>query len=249
MRQLLIIIAVIALLWIIRFLYRQSSPDLKKIGRYLAIGAIAVLFLVLLATGRLHWMFAAVAAAVPVFFRMLPLLRYVPLLRTLYRKYQRRQAGGPGATQGQTSSVRSRFIHMTLNHDSGEVDGEIQEGQFTGKQLRDLSMQELFSLLEECQQDSESVSLLAAYLDRQHPDWRDQAGPSSSTGSGKAPQDSGAMSTDEAYEILGLEKDATKTEIKEAHRKLISKLHPDHGGSTYLSAKINLAKDILLKRN
>ncbi|WP_455376139.1 DnaJ domain-containing protein [Kaarinaea lacus] len=248
MRQLLILIAVIALLWIIRFLYRQSSPDLKKIGRYLAIGVIAVLFLFLLATGRLHWIFAAIAAAVPVFFRMLPLLRYVPLLRNVYRKYQRHQAGGAGAAQGQSSSVRSRFIHMTLNHDSGEVDGEILQGQFGGKKLHDLSLQQLFTLLHECQEDNESVALLVAYLDRQHPDWREHADSASSSESKNASQDSGSMSVDEAFEILGLEKDATKVEIKEAHRKLISKLHPDHGGSTYLSAKINLAKDILLKR-
>jgi len=248
LRLLLILIAVIALLLIIRFFYRQSSPDLKKIGRYLAIGAFAVLFIFLLATGRLHWMFAAVAAAVPVFFRMLPLLRYVPLLRGLYRQYQRRQAGGTGAAQGQTSSVRSRFIRMSLNHDSGEVNGDVLEGQFSGKKLQELSLQQLFNLLHECQDDSESVSLLVAYLDRQHPDWRDQADPSSSSESRKTAESSGAMSVDEAFEVLGLEKDATKSEIKAAHRKLISRLHPDHGGSTYLSAKINLAKDTLLKK-
>ena len=247
MRLLLILIAVIALLLIIRFLYRQSSPDLKKIGRYLAAGAFAVLFLFLLATGRLHWMFAALAAAVPVFFRMLPLLRYVPLLRGLYRKYQRYRAGGPGASQGQTSSVRSKFIRMTLNHDSGEVNGDILAGQFSGKNLQDLSLQELFSLMHECRDDSESVSLLVAYLDRQHPDWREQADSASASESRKPPENSASMSVDEAFEILGLERDATKAEIKEAHRKLISKLHPDHGGSNYLSAKINLAKDTLLK--
>lgn len=252
MRTLLIIIAVVILILIIRFFYRQSSPNLKKIGRNLAIGLALAVLLFLLATGRLHWLFAAFAAAIPLFLRMLPLLRYVPLLRQLYRKYQRKQAGSSGGAQGQTSSVRSRFIHMSLNLDSGDVNGEVLEGQFAGKLLQDLSLQQLFMLLEECQLDSESVSLLVAYLDRNHPDWREQAQSAGSSQShssqDSASIDSGKMSVEEAYEILGLPNDATKAEIKEAHRKLIQKVHPDHGGSTYLSAKINMAKDTLLKK-
>lgn len=251
MRTLLIIIAVFILILIIRFFYRQSSPNLKKIGRNLAIGLALAVFLFLLATGRLHWLFAAVAAAIPLFLRMLPLLRYVPLLKNVYRKYQNKQAGAAGGTQGQSSSVRSRFIRMTLNHDSGDVDGEVLEGQFSGKHLQELSLQQLFILLDECQDDSESVSLLVAYLDRNHPDWREQAESTSSSQSyssqDSSPQQTGKMSVDEAYEILGLTKGASEQQIKEAHRKLIHKVHPDHGGSTYLSAKINMAKDTLLK--
>lgn len=251
MRTLLIIIAVFILVLIIRFFYRQSSPNLKKIGRNLAIGLALAVFLFLLATGRLHWLFAAVAAAIPLFLRMLPLLRYIPLLNKVYRKYQNRQAGTTGGAQGQSSSVRSRFIRMTLNHDSGDVDGEVLEGQFVGKRLQELELAQLFMLLDECQDDNESVSLLVAYLDRNHPDWREQAEAASSSRSyssnDSASQQSGKMSIDEAYEILGLEKDASEKQIKEAHRKLIHKLHPDHGGSTYLSAKINMAKDTLLK--
>lgn len=254
MRVLLIIIAVVILFLIIRFFYRQSSPDLKKIGRNLIIGLIVAIFLLLLLTGRLHPLFAAVAAAIPILFRMAPLLRYVPLLKNLYRKYQNKQAGAAGSASGsqQNSSVRSRFILMTLNHDSGEVNGEVLEGQFSGKKLQDLSLPELFRLLEECKEDSESVSLLVAYLDRNHPDWRDEAQSAESSQSYSSSQESasqstGKMSVEEAYEILGLSKGATDEQIKEAHRKLIHKLHPDHGGSTYLSAKINMAKDTLLK--
>lgn len=254
MRTLIIIIAIFALLLIIRFFYRQSSPNLKKIGRNLAIGLAAGIFLILLATGRLHWLFAAAAAAVPLVLRMLPLLRYVPLLKNLYKKYQNRQGGSGGSgTASQTSSVRSRYIHMTLNLDSGEVNGEVLEGQFSGRKLDELSLQELFALLQECEADSESVSLLVAFLDRNHPEWREEAQDAGSSQSYQSAGDSSSgasskMTADEAYEILGLPKDATEEQINEAHRKLIHKLHPDHGGSTYLSAKINLAKDTLLKR-
>lgn len=59
----------------------------------------------------------------------------------------------------------------------------------------------------------------------------------------------GKMTTDEAYEVLGLKQDASKQDILTAHRKLMQKLHPDHGGSDYLAAKINLAKHTLLKNH
>ena len=248
MRTLLILAGLVLLLLIIRFFYRQKSPDLKKLGRNLAIGLAATVFLILLLTGRLHWLFAVIAAAVPVVMRMLPLLRYVPLLKGLYNRYQQKHPGTAGSASAQSSSVRSQFILMTLNHDSGEIDGEVLQGQYAGKQLHELSIEQLFQLLQECQSDNESVSLLVAYLDRVHPDWRDKADAASSSSTNDYSQSSNEMSVDEAYEILGLQSGASKDEIKKAHRKLMQKLHPDHGGSTYLSAKINLAKDTLLKK-
>ena len=132
---------------------------------------------------------------------------------------------------------------MSLNHDTGEMNGEVLQGRFRGRNLDTLSKEELMELLRECRaQDDQSASVLEAYLDRMHgDDWRDEADARSDGGTA-----TGTMTQEEAYEVLGLERGATREQIVEAHRHLMQKLHPDRGGSTYLAAKINQAKDLLL---
>ena len=55
------------------------------------------------------------------------------------------------------------------------------------------------------------------------------------------------MSVEEAYRVLGLDRNATRDEIQAAHRNLMKRNHPDQGGTTYIASKVNEAKDILLK--
>jgi DnaJ-domain-containing protein 1 len=126
------------------------------------------------------------------------------------------------------------------------MDGEVKQGSFQGRRLKDLDLASLLSLLREVSVDPDSVGLVEAYLDRTHPDWRESAEPGEGAAGNSAPSSS-AMTADEAYRILGLNAGASNDDIKAAYRRLMGQLHPDHGGSDYLAAKVNQAKDFLLK--
>jgi DnaJ-domain-containing protein 1 len=139
---------------------------------------------------------------------------------------------------------------MRLDHDSGAMSGRVLEGQFQGRALDSMNLDELLALHAECRIDEQSVAVLEAYLDREQPDeWRERY-----RASGGRPGEDGAarpdsrMSREEAYQVLGLDPGATDEEIVAAHRRLMQKLHPDRGGSTFLAAKINQAKELLMGR-
>jgi len=146
---------------------------------------------------------------------------------------------------GQKSTVRSAALEMELDHDSGDMNGRVLLGEFEGQWLSDLSNEDLLSIYETIKSDSESVALLEAYLDRRLSDWREHADAHHGDGEGFSPG-SGSMTKEEAYQVLGLEPGATKAEIRKAWRNLMKSMHPDSGGSEFLAAKINAAKDILL---
>lgn len=173
----------------------------------------------------------------------LPLL--LPLLRN-WRAIRARLRAARGPSPGQASEVETRFLRMTLDHDSGEMTGRIVEGRFAGRALEDLGLDDLIALWAECRaEDAQSAAVLEAYLDRtQGEAWREAA---AQGGAGpRAPTGAGAMSQEEACDILGLEPGASRAAVHEAHRRLMQKVHPDHGGSNYLAAKINQAKAQLL---
>ncbi len=253
-RLLLLFIVVVGVLALVHWLLKENP---KKVARYLRRGALwaAVIAVVLLAaTGRLHWLYALIASMVPFFTRLLSLLRYVPILSHLYTLVQNARAarGAPSsipgdATAGRRSQVETRYLRMTLDHDSGEMEGEVLHGSFEGVRLSSLGINELVKLFEECRrEDEESAALLQAYLDRVHgEDWRQHAGAAGAQ-TETAPA-TGTMSEAEACEVLGVKPGAARDEVIDAHRRLVQKLHPDRGGSTYLTAKINQAKDVLLQ--
>lgn len=236
-----LVLAFLALRWFVR---TPAPVVANALRRGLPWVAIAVLVL-LVATGRLNWLYAAIGAV----FAALPrLIWLVPLLLGLYRRYRARRratrGGAGGAAPGQTSQVEARFVRMSLDHGSGEIAGTVLEGRFKGAHLHELSLDQLIELLRECRlQDEESARLVEAFLDRVHGDeWRAHA---AAGDGGAAP--TGGMSVEEACEVLGLKADASEEEIVATHRRLMQKLHPDRGGSAYLAARINQAKDVLLR--
>ena len=164
-----------------------------------------------------------------------------------------RGMGGGSRSAGQSSTVNTDTIRMTLDHDTGEMDGEVLKGRFARQTLSGMAFRDLTVLLEGCRgDDAEAAQLLEAYLDRMHRDaWRayqdTAAEQEAGSESHKAGPSSGDMSAEEAYATLGLEPGATRDEVKQAHHRLMKKLHPDQGGSTYLASKINQAKDVLLR--
>jgi DnaJ-domain-containing protein 1 len=147
---------------------------------------------------------------------------------------------------GQTSQVRSQFLIMTLDHDSGGLTGQIVAGPNAGRSLDEFDLPQLAVMMTGF--DAESVALLEGYLDRRFPAWR-QDSQGNAAGGQSRPAASSKMTDEEAYQILGLQPGAGRDEIGRAHRALMKKLHPDQGGSTYLAARVNEAKDTLLRNH
>ncbi|HEY1310523.1 MAG TPA: DnaJ domain-containing protein [Pseudolabrys sp.] len=159
--------------------------------------------------------------------------------------------GLPGFSQrttksaGQTSRVRSAYLEMELDHDSGAMRGRIIAGSRQAEALEALDVKTLAGLLDEF--DEQSRALLVAYLDRRDAGWSEYA--QGHAAAGRAAAGSGKMTEQEAYQILGVQPGASADAITHAHRTLMKKMHPDQGGSNYLAARINEAKEILFRRH
>lgn len=245
--QLIIALLVLGAAAIFLNAFLKASPaDVAKNLRRYAIYAGVALLVFFAATGRLHWLFALIGSLFAVLPRFAFLLRYIPFLKSFR---SRQQSGGFGHKKGSSQSnttngskVSARYVTMTLNHETGELEGDVTDGRFAGQQLSAMPMEAIVQLHKEClQNDDESAALVESYLDRIHGDaWR-QARHDQTTSHAD-----GNMSHTEALEILGLSDGANKKEIIQAHRRLMQKMHPDRGGSDYLAAKINQAKDTLL---
>jgi hypothetical protein len=203
----------------------------------------------------LRWVLAILALIVGGFliwgglraWALLALPFLLPILMN-WRAIRARMRAARGPSPGQASEVETRFFRMTLDHDSGVMTGQVTEGRFAGRMLEDLDLDDLIALWAECRaEDAQSAAVLEAYLDRTHGEAWHEAAAQSGTGAGpRAPGAAGTMSREEAHEILGLEPGASRKAIHDAHRHLMQKVHPDHGGSNYLAAKINQAKALLL---
>ncbi|HYH71012.1 MAG TPA: DnaJ domain-containing protein [Methyloceanibacter sp.] len=156
--------------------------------------------------------------------------------------------GGADKSPGQTSKVRTTALEMELDHDTGRMDGQVLAGRFAGRTLSSLSEAEVIALVDELRGgDVQDLSLMEAYLQWRMPEWREEATKAEAR-SQRRRRGASAMSADEAREVLGVPPGAKAEDIRKAHRNLMKRMHPDQGGTNYLAARINEAKDVLLGR-
>jgi hypothetical protein len=224
------IAALFAVLWFMRK-YVQASPTgmarvMQKAGGILALIA-----------GILITLRGGLALGVPLGLFGLALLgwtRGVPFF--------------PGSTGGPNpvSRQRTAFLEVAIDHVTGAMRGRVIAGKRAGADLDALDEAALNALMAEL--DPASRQLLMAYRDRRRSGRREYAqGGADARQRGAA--SSGKMAEEEAYQILGLQPGAGAEEIGHAYRTLMKKLHPDQGGTTYLAARINEAKEVLLRRH
>lgn len=237
LRLLILIGILIALFLAARWFSRASPAAVSKAVKRLGLAALVALGLWLVLTGKLAGLFAIGAGLAPWVMRALR-------LHSLWKSVGQFGSRTAQASAGNTSSVETRFFRMSLDHDTGALDGEILEGPGKGSLLSQVNFEQAMDLWSRAQADPPSLQVLESWLDRTWPDWRERAGAGAKA---EEPHPAtGAMTRDEAWEILGLKPGAPADEIKAAHRRLMRLVHPDHGGSTWLAARINQARDLLL---
>jgi DnaJ domain len=230
-------IAVLVLYLLLQML-RAANPAVLARAVKIAGGIIS------LAVAAFVGLRGELAVAIPLGIFGAGLLGWAPFGTTIFPNIGGIFSGATSRSSGQSSRVRSQYLDMTLDHDSGALIGRILAGPHAGRLLDEFDLSGLTAMIPSF--DAESVALLESYLDRRFPAWREHA-EGNAAGGQRRPPTGGKMTDEEAYQILGLQPGAGRDEIGRAHRTLMKKLHPDQGGSTYLAARVNEAKDTLLR--
>jgi DnaJ-domain-containing protein 1 len=232
MSFLLGVVALVLLLWAGSAFIKADPKQVAQALRWIGGGASLLLAGFLLFRGQ-------IGVAIPLGAFGLGLLGWTSFWPAAFGARTQKSAG-------QTSRVQTAFLQMELDHDTGTMHGHVLAGSYQGASLDALDHAALMKLLGEIDEDSRD--LLAAYLDRRAPGWRAHGQHDPGASGGTRPAGAGKMTEEEAYQILGIQPGASAEEIGHAHRSLIKKLHPDQGGTTYLAARINEARDVLLRR-
>ncbi|HBO13337.1 MAG TPA: molecular chaperone DnaJ [Halieaceae bacterium] len=244
MPRIVLLLAVLATAYL---LYRrvQALPPHKRRGEMLriAVGVAVVAVVLLTLAGKMHWVGAALTGLLVAARQALPvLLRLFPVLA----QWRQQSAGAQPAGGGQ-STVKTRTLAMHLDHDSGALSGEVLAGPWQDWRLDEMDRSQLGELRRWCAaEDPEAVQLLDSYLEQRFPGEAPGDGGDGERAQQES-QDNGGMTRSEALAVLGLGEAATRDDIIAAHRRLMQKLHPDRGGNDYLAAKVNEAKDLLLR--
>lgn len=238
-RLLLVIAILAALFYSIRYIRAQPKERQGKLWlQTIAIGAALTLLLMAI-TGRLHWIGIALAGSIPAL-RALLLFggKFMPVLGPWLQK---KMASQP--EEKPAKSANTEYLQFVVDS-NGDMGGLVLRGSLAGKQLHQLNEAELGQCLEEFKYCADSLSLLKAYIHKYHPAMEQPSGRSSSKSSSKTAQ--GHLSKEQAEQILGLTPPYANDDVVQAHRRLMQKMHPDRGGSDFLAAQINSAKDRLL---
>jgi DnaJ domain len=230
-------VVAVVLLYMLLQMFRAANPAV--LARLVKIGGGVIALAVAAFTG----LRGELAVAIPLGIFGAGLLGWSPFGTSGFGNFGS-IFGGRQRSAGQASRVRSQFLDMSLDHDSGALSGLVVEGPHAGRSLDAFDLPQLTAMMSGF--DAESVALLESYLDRRFPAWRQNAQGDAAGGQRRAAS-SGKMTDEEAYQILGLQPGAGRDDIGRAHRALMKKLHPDQGGSTYLAARVNEAKDTLLR--
>jgi hypothetical protein len=248
--MLLRIALLVAAIGVVYWIWLRGLPAARRRGalRYTLLVVLGAVLVGLALSGRAHWLFGLLGGLLPFARSLLMRLVQMKLFQWLSRQTLSRQAAAAAAKPGRHSEVVTDTLRMYLDHDSGELSGEVLRGRFAGRTLDTLGFDELLALRTECAaSDPQGAALLENYLERMHAEawlaYRESAG---ATGRQAVPPDSGSMSEVEARQVLGVGPEADRQEIRDAHRRLMQRLHPDRGGSSFLAAQINRAKDRLL---
>lgn len=240
-RLLLAAVAAIAIFFLLRTVLAKRK---LSVAQFFALYAAALAVVVLIGlglTGRLHPVTASIGVVLAMFVRAFPVLMRLFQAVNLWKTIK--AALGVASVQkgpktGGKSKIESAFLSMTLDHDSGELDGTVKKGVFQGQLLSQLSRDALLALQAEVATDIDSSELLHTFFERYHADH------ASSADAGQPP--SGDMTRADAITLLELGPDPTNDEIIKAHRRLMQIHHPDRGGSNDIAARLNAAKDRLL---
>lgn len=230
-RIILALLALMGLMWFFSRLGRLTGAERNAFVIRAALYALVGVVLLLVVSGRAPALFAAVAAVIPWLQRAALLRRLGQTLGGfgiqipgLDRMFGRNFAGG-------------KLLRLSRDQRSGRISGDVLAGSFAGRALDDLTLPELRRLhTEVLHNDPDALDSFETYLDQGFDGWRNQSGGGLST----------TMSRAEALEVLDLEEGASEADVVDAHRRLISRLHPDRGGNNYLAVKVNQAKDTLL---
>ena len=212
--------------WLVRWRGASLRRDIDTIARNRVLLAGLGIVAALAATGRIAFAVVGVAA-----------------LMALHRSGL---LGLGGRTRRGQPVLRSPMVEVVV--DGSAIGGRVVAGAFRGRDLNRLGGTELSSLYAETVRDGRSRATLEIYLDRRMPGWRENMQGEAASRSRRT-ANAGSMSEEEAYEILGLQKGAGEADIRAAHRRLMKRVHPDQGGSTFLAVRINQAKDRLLSKH